>query len=396
MMVATMRALFLVTFAAGGCSPTPAAMAPAVTAEAREVRVGVAEMSPWPFVLRATGETRAAESATLAAKVAGRIAEVTIDLGSRVRAGEVIARIEAREFELRAAQAESALAAARTLLGLPADGDESSYDVERVPGVRSARTEFDEARRERDRFVELSKVGVATQSDLDRADARLATAEAGVEDARHATANRRAIVDQRRADLALARQALADTAVAAPFDGVIAARLVNRGDYLATGDGIARLVRFDFVRVRVDVSERDAHLLRIGQAAHIEIAGAMSPLAAVIARTAPDLADGSRTLAVEFDVQNTDLTLRPGAFAAALVTVDPARAALTLPASALVSFAGIDKVFVVEAGVAKERRIQLGRRDADRAEVLGGIAPGTQVVLSPGNLRGGAAVRIVQ
>jgi len=152
------------------------------------------------------------------------------------------------------------LAAARTLLGLPADGDESGYDVERVPGVRSAQTELDDARRERDRFVELSTAGVASQSDLDSSNARLATAEADLEDARQAGANRRAIIDQRLADLALARQALADAVIVAPFDGVVAARLVNRGDYLGIGAAVARLVRFDPLRIRVDVSERDAHL----------------------------------------------------------------------------------------------------------------------------------------
>lgn len=391
-----MRALLLVTIACGACAPAPTKPAPAAPAEARDVRVGIAEPTPWPFVLRATGETRSAESATLAAKVAGRVAEVTIDLGSRVKKGDVIARIETLDLELRVAQSESALIAARTLLGLPAEGDESTYDVEGVPGVRSARAELDDAQRERDRFVELSKAGVATQSDLDSANARLATAEADIDDARQEASNRRAIVDQRRADLALARQAVTDAAIAAPFDGVVATRLVNHGDYLGIGAPVARLVRFDPLRVRVDVSERDAHLVRIGQTARIEIAGLETPRDATVTRTAPNLAEGSRTLAVEFDLPNADLALRPGAFAAAIVTVDPTRAGLSIPAAAMVSFAGIDKVFVVEGTVAKERRIQVGRRDAERIEVVSGLDAGARVVLSPGNLRGGTTVRIAQ
>jgi len=260
MRVATMRALLLVTTALGACAPKATTLALATPTEACDVRAGIVEMSPWPFELRATGETRAAESATLAAKIAGRVTEVTVDIGSRVKAGDVIARIDTRDLELRSAQAESALAAARTLLGLSADGDESNYDVERFPGVRSAQTELDDARRERDRFVELSKAGVATQSDLDRSNARLATSEADLEDARHAGANRRAIVDQRCTDLALARQALDEAVIVAPLDGVVGARLVNRGDYLGIGAAAARLLRFDPLRIRVDVSEQEAHL----------------------------------------------------------------------------------------------------------------------------------------
>ncbi len=378
------------------CAPTAAPAAAPAPAEVREVRVATAARTTWPFVLRATGETVAHEDATLAAKVAGRLESIAVDLGSRVKRGDAVARIESRDLELRVEQAESALAAARTLLGLGPDGDESAFDPETSAAVRSARAELDDAVRDRQRLAELAGDGVTSKAALDRAEARVATAEAAMQDARQTTENRRAIVRQRRADLALARQTLADAVVLAPFDGAVAMRVASTGDYLGVGDPIARLVRFDPLRVRVQVPERDAALVRAGQTARVEIAGLAAPREAQVARTAPALADSSRTLTVEIELANPDLALRPGSFAAAEIVVDAARTALTIPADALVSFAGVEKVFEVQAGVATERRIQVGRRAADRIEVLSGIEPGAQVVLSPGNLRGGASVRLAR
>jgi len=400
MMPASMRILsictaLLLAFAAicASCAPTPqASVQPAAANQPRPVRIAVVERTVWPFVLRATGQTVADFDATLAAKVAGRVESIVVDLGTRVKLGDAVARIESRDLELRVEQSESALSAARTLLGLSPEGDEAEFDPETSPAVRSARAELEDAQRDEKRLAELADSGVLSRAILDRALARVATAEAEVQDAHQVTANRRAIVQQRRSDLALARQQLADAAIMAPFDGAIAERIASTGDYLNVGDPVARLVSFDPLRVRVQVPERDAVLVREGQTARIEIAGLAAPLDARVERTAPALSDASRTLTVELDLANPDLALRPGSFAAAEIVVDPERTALSIPIAALVSFAGVEKVFQVTDGVAIERRIEVGRRALDRVEVLGGLDPGAQIVLSPGNLRGGSAV----
>jgi multidrug efflux pump subunit AcrA (membrane-fusion protein) len=378
------------------CQPaSPAPVSATTASEPRTVEVAVATPAPWPFVLRATGATVADEESTLATKVAGRVEHVSVDLGSIVQVGDVIARIESRELELKVAQSEAALTAARTLLGLPVDGDETAFDPETAPIVRSAHTELEDAERERNRQIELTKAGVTSQAGLDKANARLATAGAALQDARQTIENRRAVVGQRRADLALARQALADAVIVAPFDGAIAERSANTGDYMSVGDPIARLVRFDPLRVSVEVPEREAVLVKRGQSARVEIAGLGAPIPASIVRTAPALDARSRTLRVELEIENKSLELRPGAFAAADITVDPTRTGLAIPTAALVSFAGVEKVFLVEGDVANEHRITVGRRDTERIEVLAGIDAGARVVLSPGNLRSGAAVRVV-
>jgi multidrug efflux pump subunit AcrA (membrane-fusion protein) len=115
-----------------------------------------------------------------------------------------------------------------------------------------------------------------------------------------------------------------------------------------------------------------------------------------VARISPALDPRNRTLLVEIELGNPDLALRPGAFAAADIVVDPDRQALTIPAEAVMTFAGVDKVMEVREGVAHEVRIAIGRRDPARVEVLSGLGPGAEVVLTPGNLRSGAAVRVAR
>jgi multidrug efflux pump subunit AcrA (membrane-fusion protein) len=100
----------------------------------------------------------------------------------------------------------------------------------------------------------------------------------------------------------------------------------------------------------------------------------------------------SRTLIVEAEVANPNGRLRPGAFARAEIVVEAERSAVIVPAAAIVTFAGVERVFVVADGRAVERRIRTGRRAGDRVEVLEGLSTGDPVVVSPGNLAAGQPV----
>jgi multidrug efflux pump subunit AcrA (membrane-fusion protein) len=95
---------------------------------------------------------------------------------------------------------------------------------------------------------------------------------------------------------------------------------------------------------------------------------------------------------VEAEIPNLDGALRPGAFATADIVVDPRQSAVLLPASAVVSFAGVTKVVTVADGRAVEKRVQLGRRAGERVEVVAGLAAGESVVAEPGNLTAGQPV----
>jgi RND family efflux transporter MFP subunit len=360
--------------------------------EPRSVHTAVVEEQTWERTLQVTGELEAFEEAVLSARVPGRLERLAVDLGSRVEAGAEIASVETRDYELRVAQAEAALRAARAQLALSEEGQE--FDPERVGVVREARSELEDAARNLERLTSLSSDDVVTASALDTARARHSVAESRLAVALEDVAGREAVLEQRKVELELARAELADARIVAPFAGAIAARLADRGDYLSVGSPVARLVRYDPLRLRLEVPERRAHEVRLGQEARVELEGRAETLLAQVDRLSPELDAQNRTLTIELDLENADGALLPGSFARASLVVDARARTLVVPRAALVRFAGIDKVFVVEEGRAIERPIDVGRSEPERVEVLEGLAAGARVVLRPGGLASGAEVRV--
>ena len=153
-------------------------------------------------------------------------------------------------------------------------------------------------------------------------------------------------------------------------------------------------MRVDPVRVRLEIPEREAAAVVAGQTVRVELGNPANPREGKVVRLSPAFDPENRTLTVEAELPNQDGSLRPGSFVEAHIVVDPAALALTIPAEAIVSFAGIDRVFVVRDGSAEERRVTLGRREVGRAEVLDGIEQGDAVILSPGKLASGTPVRV--
>jgi len=394
-----MRPLLPLVFAACGAACAPTAPTPVAAGQTiatpREVHTAPVREEPWERTLRVSGELVAFEQATLSTKVAGRLDELAVDLGSRVKKGDLLARVDAHDYELRVTQAEAALGAARARLGLAlADGDEQDdVEPEHVAVVLQARTALEEAQREEKRVTEMVHSGVGTQAASDSAHSAVLLCQAKLQDALEEVQNRRAQVRQRRADLALARAQLADTKVLAPFEGAVVARLAGTGDYLAAGAPIARLVRYDPLRLRLDVPEYAAGGIKSGQPLRAEFEDG-TKVEGQVARLSPELGSRNRTLQVEGELPNKDGALRPGSFARVEVVLDPAARTLVVPPEALMRFAGLDKLFEVVEGKALERRVRVGRVEGQRIEILEGIAAGAELVLQPGNIQGGASVRV--
>jgi len=358
----------------------------------REVRTALAAEREWEPTLHVIGQLVEQQRATLGAKVPGRLAELRADLGSALHQGDLVARVDPNDYELRVTQAQAALGRARARLGLPENGDDT-VQPEETAGVRQARALLDQAQLAFERVSGLRTKAIASQAELDEAQAELSVAQAGYQNALQDLEEWRAELAESRAALALARSALADTQIVAPFDGLVLERLAAPGNYLTTGAPVATLIQVDPLRLRAEVAERDAPRVRAGLELRARLDGEDRVLAARIARVAPAIAPRSRMLTIEADVPNPDGTLRAGAFARVEIVLQPLERAIAVPEEALVSFAGVDKVFVVADGVARERPVTIGRRAGGTLEVLSGLEAGERVVLAPGDLRGEQAVR---
>ncbi len=390
----------VVACAAAGCKsdyPTSAQEARAGGEEkgVRQVKVTrVAEM-PVGTSVSVTGTLAAQDQATLSVKVPGRLSAVNVDLGSVVRRGQVVAQVEQQDYQIRIQQTEAALAQARARLGLSPDGVDDRVDPEQTGTVRQARAVMEEARTNRQRIVTLVEQGVVARAEYDTSDAAYKVALSRYQDSIEEIRNRQALLAQRRSEVALARQQLADTIIAAPFDAVVQEKRASIGEYLAAGAPVVQIVRVNPLRFRAEVPEREAPSVRAGQPVRVTVEGSRNAYAGRIVRLSPTITEQNRMLVVEAEISN-DGALRPGSFARADIITDDASMAVTIPTSAVVTFAGIEKVIVVQDGKAQEKAITTGRRVAEWTEVLAGVNVGDSVILEPGNLQSGQAVNVVE
>lgn len=391
-MLAAVGAAALGTAACGG-GPNQAAAAATPGPAPREVQTVAVARAPLARVITVTGTLAAEEQAVLSTKVSGRVAALLVDLGSVVRTGQPLARLDATDFTLRVEQAEAALGQARARLGLDPRGGSDRVVAAETAIVRQARAVRDEARLTQERIQTFVARGLSARSDLDAANAALEVAEGRYQDALEEVLTRQALVSERRSALELARQQLADTTLTAPFDGVIRERTTSVGQYVAAGTPLATLVRMHPLRLRLEVPEREAASVRIGQPVRVLVEGREDTFEGRVARLSPAISESSRTLLVEAEVSNREHALRPGTFARAEIVLTEDDEALLVPISSIVTFAGIDKVFTVDGGRAREHRVRLGRRERDRVEVIEGLDAGVAVVVMPGNLVDGDAVR---
>lgn len=363
--------------------------------EARQVKVARAAEMPMGQTVTVNGTLAAFDQASIGAKVPGRLQSIGVDLGTNVRRGQLVARIEPRDYELRVRQAENALQQTRARLGLgPEDGNDR-VNPENTGTVRQARALLEEAKVSRDRASTLVAQGVIARAEFDTANAALSVAESRYQDAVEEIRNREALLAQRRTELALARQQLSDTSVYAPFDGVVEEKLASVGEYLAAGAPLVRVVKMNPLRFRAEVPEREAASVRGGQMLRVTVEGSQRAYAGRVVRLSPTIREQSRVLLVEADISNDGL-LRPGSFARAEIVVDDAQMAVTVPTNSIVTFAGIEKVIVADNGKALEKPVTTGRRAAEWTEVISGINLGDSVVVEPGNLQSGQPINVVE
>ena len=362
---------------------------------ARQVKTARVEETPFGETVTANGTLAAFDQSTAGVKVAGRLATISVDLGSVVHRGQMIAQLEVSDYKLRVQQAEAALSQARARLGLPPEGNDDKVTIEQTGTVRQAKAELEEARLSRERAVRLVEQGIVAKADFDAADATYKVALSHYQDALEEIHNRQGVLAQRRSEVALARQQLADTAVYAPIDGIVQLKKASVGEYLAAGAPVVDIVRMNPLRLQAQVPERDAANVKFGQNVRVSVEGDGRVYVGQIRRLSPVITQQSRMLMVEADVQN-DGSLRPGSFAKAEIVTNDSKMAVTVPNNAIVTFAGIEKVIVVQNGKALEKPITTGRRSAEWTEILAGVNVGDQVIVDPGNLQSGMAVQVVQ
>ncbi len=395
----TLVAALLVAAPLAGCNrDTAPSKANAAKAEAPlAVTVAPVRAQKVARTVEFVGTLYANEEVTVSVEVDGRIASLAADLGDRVARGQTLAKIDDAEFRFAIKQTESNLRETLARLGLektpPPD-----FDVTQISLVTRARADLDDARVALQRFKTLYDRQFVAAQDYDTAQMRAKTTEANyknsIEEARAALANAAA----KEAQLETAHKKLRDTTIVAPLAGSISKRSVSAGEYVKVGAPLFTIVQDNPLKLRGMIPERFAPEVQMDQGVEIRVDSfSYATFKGRLTRISPSSDIASRSFLVEGLVENPERRLKPGFFAHAVVMtrVDPN--ALTVPQQALVSFAGVTKVFVAENNsVARERIVQTGTRvGANEVEITAGLKPGELVVISGlTRLTNGAAVKV--
>jgi RND family efflux transporter MFP subunit len=376
--------LAIVIVSAGCSGPYSAEKVVAKAAPPREVSIHTVGLTPIPEVVTANGELFAEELTNVTNKVPGRVLRLPVDLGSVVKQGDVLAELEKTDYEFRVQQTEALVDQIRARLGLlnkPTD----EVVPEEVAVVKEADAALREAKFILETTARLAKDGVVSRIEFEKANVRAQGVEARYQAALSEVSQLRGQLSERRAQLALARQQLEDTTIRAPFDGAITRRQGSIGEFLPVNAALVTLVRQNPLRVRLGVPERQAARVKQGQPIEIRLEGMAERFGGRVVRLSPAIDVQNRSLVIEGEIPNPKGLLRPGSFVEGTIVVNSGAMGVAVPAAAVVSFAGIDRAFVVKNGTLEDRVVRLGRRLGEGSvEVLEGVAAGDQLVAKAG------------
>jgi RND family efflux transporter MFP subunit len=382
--------------AATGCHKvSPPSSVKAQPAAAKQVAVVEARLEPWPLTIRVQGSLLAFEDAIIGSKLAGRVATVEVDLGSIVRRGAPLVTLVRDELDLRVQLAEAQLRQVCAAIGITPAEDEGQFKIQIAPGVMLEQALVSEAQSNVNRARPLVASRTVTQAEYDTMNAQLKAAQARYNAALNTVGEQVSVIGVRRKELALAKQMVADSQIVAPFDGVVGERRVSPGEYVQAGQAVVTLVRADKLRFTAGVPESRSAAIRVGQRVEIELGeGNLPPVIAAISRLSPLVMQSSRSILIEADVPNPALEYQAGLFAEAELVVDPDAQAIVVPASAVSRFAGVQKVWIVADGIAKQQTVRSGREEAGRVEIVDGLSPGAALVRNAADGHDGPVVAI--
>ena len=308
----SLLSLLLLAALAGACEKTGQASAPGGRG-GRGGRGGAAVPTETATLQRISiqrqvdlsGTLLSPDQARVSNEVAGIVLQVPVELGSEVRAGDVLVRIEPRELQIALDRAESALRMTEAQLGIDRGQDRKPPADEEIGSVRQALANRDEARNTFKRAEQLHGRGLMSQVDYDTAETRLKVAEANYQTALDSVRSLKAQLQDRRAAYELAQKKLNDAVVRAPVAGSIAERVVQPGEYIRENTPVVTIVQMHPLKLKSAIQERYAGLIRPGQTVLFTVeAFPDRHFTGKIAYVSPAVDQATRTFPVEAIVEN--------------------------------------------------------------------------------------------
>lgn len=392
--LALMGLLFLATSCGGSKANTRTEANSPAQPPAVEVTTATAIVRELPRFFEATGSLSGDEQTDVSPSMAGKVSVVAVDMGSYVKRGQTIVRLDDVDAKLRVQQgqaqvdqAKAALRQAEEKVGMRPG---QSFDINKLPEVANARVALELAEKNLRRSEKLIESGDVSRSTYDQQKAQRDQLKEQYESALSLARQNYAAVMTARANvanaesqlnLAIRNQSYAN--VYSPIDGYVADRPADLGEYVSTTTKVATIVKINPLRVRIDIPEQAIPSVSVGQSVSVTTsAWPDRNFSGRIARISPNVTPTSRTLTVEAEIENGSGVLKPGQFATVRILESRAAPATLVPARAVRTESGVSRVFVVKDGKAQERQVQLGQTEGDLIEIKTGVAENEIVATS--------------
>jgi RND family efflux transporter MFP subunit len=356
------------------------------------IRVTRADLSG---AITLTGEFIPFQEVDVMAKVAGYIRSINVDIGDRVRQGQVLATLEVPEMENDLVRATAAI-------------DQANAEATRAEDqVHSAESTHQMAHLSLTRIENVSKKepGLVPQQEVDEVHSRDLEAEAQVAAARSNLGAARQRIQVMRADEARLKTMHNYETITAPFDSVVVKRYANTGSMIQAGTAsqtqampVVRVAQNNLLRLVLPVPESSVSKVAIGRAVNVRVASLNRTFTGKVARFTGNLQLSTRTMDTEIDVPNPSLTLLPGMYAEVDLELQEHKNAMVVPPDAIDGSGANARIFIIAPGnIIHIVPVQLGLETARQVEILNGAAEGDLVVAGRrGSLKEGDHVKPVQ
>ena len=369
--------IFLLT----SCGSEPRRRAAQPQAPPVAVQVSVVAMQDWPASYEVTGTVRARTTATISSKVMGYVQQVSVQAGDRIRQGQPLITLDARDLDVSLRRAEAGAAEVQSAI------------PELENATAAAKANLDLAQTTFQRMEELATKKSISNQEMDEASGRLKAAQANYDMVR----SRRAQVDSKMAVVEQEVRAagiMRDYAkLAAPFSGVVITRSVEPGNLATPGAPLLTIEQDGLYRLEVSVDESKLASVGVGHAVEVAIDASGRKLNARVSEIVPSVDAASRTYVVKVDLPATP-QLRTGMFGRANFPIG-AQKVVAVPLTAVVERGQLQSIFVVEEGAARTRLVNTGRRSDNAVEVLSGLNESERVIVPvPAGLQDGTRVEV--
>ena len=380
-----MRFLFvpiLSSFAAlSGCGGSESRPKAAPNPPSVPVQTTIVSTRDWPDVYQATGTVRARTAAVLSSKVMAYVHQVAVQVGNRVRDGQLLITLQSQDLDANVHRAEAG--EAEVLSAIP----------EADNAVRGAQANLDLAQSTFKRMEVLASKKSISNQEFDEASARLKSAQAEYGMARAKRSQLDSKLAQVRQDIRAATIMRDYTRIAAPFSGVVTAKSVESGNLASPGAPLLTVEREGAYRLEASVEESKLPFVKPGQTVNVALEALDRQVPAHVSEIVPAVDAASRAYIVKIDLPALP-NLRSGVFGRAWFPLGT-RKVIAIPQPALVDRGQLQSVFVVESGFARTRLVTTGQCWQSAVEVLSGLSEGETVVSPvPSGLSDGTRVEV--